>query len=382
MDAARGVALLAMASVHVLPVADPDGTTSVAHLVAGGRAAATFAVLAGVGLALATGGTRRPEGRSLRAATAGVAARAAAIGAVGLVLGGVESGVAVILAYYALLFVLAVPLLRLAPAALAAVAVVAAVAVPVGSHVLRDAMAPATGENPTFSRLVEDPGGVLAELALTGYYPALPWLVYLCAGLAVGRLALRSARVATALAVGGAGLAVAAVLASSVLLGPLGGEEAILAASPDLEAQDLDRVLSRSQHGTTPTDTWWWLAVDTPHSSTPLDLLHTTGTALALLGAALIVARVAAPLLAPLVAVGAMTLTLYSAHVLLLSTSLLPADPETSYLVQVVGAIACALLWRRARGERGPLEAAVGAVAGAASQAAAGAGAPASAQRA
>ena len=53
VDAARGLALLGMVSVHVLPATDGDGGESLAYAVASGRSAALFAVLAGVGLALA-----------------------------------------------------------------------------------------------------------------------------------------------------------------------------------------------------------------------------------------------------------------------------------------------------------------------------------------
>ena len=58
-----------MASVHILPVMTPAGVETTAGLIAAGRASALFAVLAGVGIALGTGGpvplavagrTRRP----------------------------------------------------------------------------------------------------------------------------------------------------------------------------------------------------------------------------------------------------------------------------------------------------------------------------------
>ena len=52
-----------MMAVHVYPQRGTDGATTLAHAVFSGRAAALFAVLAGVGLALLTGGARpRVEG--------------------------------------------------------------------------------------------------------------------------------------------------------------------------------------------------------------------------------------------------------------------------------------------------------------------------------
>ena len=138
VDATRGLALLGMMAVHVLPAVASDGGATIAHLIAGGRSAATFAVLAGVGLALLTGGANPHRGRRWAAASAGLVVRAAAIGVVGLLIGSADSGVAVILAYYALLFVVAIPLLPLRAGPLFALALTVACLAPVLSHLLRD----------------------------------------------------------------------------------------------------------------------------------------------------------------------------------------------------------------------------------------------------
>jgi uncharacterized membrane protein len=360
VDATRGLALISMMAVHVLPAVAADGGATVAHAIAGGRSAATFAVLAGVGLALLTGGTNPRRGRPWASASAGLVVRAAAIGAVGLLLGSVDSGVAVILAYYALLFVLAIPLLPLRAGPLFALALIVACLAPVLSFLLRDDnRLPFTGRNPTFDTLRQEPGELVHALLLTGYYPVLAWAAYLCAGLAAGRLPLRERRTAAWLLGGGVALAVAAKAASWLLLGPLGYHDQIAAtlANPS----SLDNTLELGLYGNTPTTTWWWLAVAAPHTSTPLDLLHTIGAALALLGAMLLLAAAGPPtraLLSPLAAAGSMTLSLYSAHVLLLSSGVLPKDRESSYALQVVVALTLALLWRRFLG-RGPLERAV-----------------------
>lgn len=357
VDATRGLALLGMMAVHVLPAVGTDGGATVAHAIAGGRSAATFAVLAGVGLALLTGGTNPDRGRPWAAASAGLVVRALCIGAVGLLLGSVDSGVAVILAYYAALFILAIPLLPLRAGPLFALGLTVACLAPVLSHLLRDdARLPFAGRNPTFDRLLDGPGDLVPALLLTGYYPVLAWTAYLCAGLAAGRLQLRERRTAAWLFGGGVALAVAASTASWLLLGPLGGHDKIAATLSD--PASLDTSLELGLYGNTPPTTWWWLAVVAPHSSTPLDLLHTIGVALGLLGAMLLLAsagRSARALLAPLAAAGSMTLSLYSVHVLLLASGALPADRETSYGVQVVAALVVAWLWRRFLG-RGPLE--------------------------
>jgi uncharacterized membrane protein len=373
VDAARGLALLGMMAVHIFPGQDADGSVSTPHLIAAGRSAATFAVLAGVGLALISGGGRPLRGRAWGAIAAGVAVRGVVIAAVGLLLGSLDSGVAVILPYYGLLFVLALPLLPLGPRALAVLAGAFMVVVPVGSHLVRPLLGAPERANPTVTALVRDPLEWLEVFAITGYYPVLAWMAYMCAGLAAGRLALRSPRVGAGLLGGGVALAVGASAMSAWLLGPLGGRAHIAAATPGgADPATLDLALSSTQYGTTPTTTWWWLAVDAPHGSTPLDLAHTTGVALGVLGGLLLVARVAARLLVPLAAAGSMTLTLYTTHVAVLSiglsTGTLPTDPAMSYALQVVALLVLASLWRRRFG-RGPMEAWVGKLAGSARRA-------------
>ena len=142
-----------MASVHILPVLGPDGRETVAGAVAAGRASALFAVLAGVGVALATGGPAaspkgpRPAasaprayggppaaGRAHAGAAAGLLVRGALVALVGFALVALDPPVAVILAYYGLLFAVATPLLRLRTPALAALAAVWCVGGPVASH--------------------------------------------------------------------------------------------------------------------------------------------------------------------------------------------------------------------------------------------------------
>jgi hypothetical protein len=176
----------------------------------------------------------------------------------------------------------------------------------------------------------------------------------------------RRTDVAAGLLAGGTVLAVAAWAASALLLGPGGGAAAL---GPALE---------RRRYGTTPTDTWWWLAVDSPHSGSPLDLAHTTGTALAVLGAMLllthpagsasssgcrprVLAKVARqPVIVP-AALGAAPLTLYTLHVIGLAAH--PGngtDDVALWVTHVLIATAIgALLWLA--GHRGPLEAVVSA---------------------
>ena len=119
---------------------------------------------------------------------------------------------------------------------------------------------------------------------------------------------------------------------------------------------------------------WWWLAVRGAHTGTPFDLAHTTGTALAVIGAMLLLARVAPALSWLLGAVGAMPLTLYALHVTALAVfppkAATAAGIALGTLLGVHLAVALVIgVLVRATGLRGPLEAVVGAASRAARRA-------------
>jgi uncharacterized membrane protein len=357
VDAARGVALVGMMSVHINPAVTPAGDTTTTYLIASGRSAALFAVLAGVGLALSSGGATPRRGRPLAAAMAATLARAMVLGVVGLLLGAFHSGLAIILVYYALLFVVAVPFLGLGPRMLFPLAATAAVVTPLVSQWLRPSMPLPSYGNPVVESLAK-PLGLFRELAITGYYPVLTWSAYILAGLALGRLVLSRAQTATWMMLGGAGLAVAASTVSWLLLTSGGGLDALQAdgaGSSPIADRPLDVALTTSFYGTTPTTSWWWLTVAAPHSGSPFDLLHTIGTACFVLGAMLLLARVAHAAVWPPAAIGSMTFTLYSLHVVLIST-VMPDTIPNALLWHVLVAIAIAVPWRMYVG-RGPLEA-------------------------
>ena len=341
VDAARGLALLGMFAVHLLPATGPDGARTLAEEVARGRSSAAFAVLAGVALALAHGRRTPLRGQAWAGASAGLLVRCLLIGLLGLLLGGLGSGLAIILTYYALLFTFAVPLLPLGPRALAGLAVVVAIGVPVLSHVVRDDLPLKRGPSPALGDLGQ-PGVLLTELSLTGYYPALAWLAYLAAGMAVGRLALERRPVALALAVGGAVLAVGATVLSALLISWAGDE---------LPAGAGEQLMS----GTTPATTAWWLVTAEPHSATPLDLAATIGSALAVLGLMLLLEPVVGRALLPLAWLGSMTLTLYTLHALAVADGVGPSDPELLWVVHAVAALVLATAVRRTNA-RGPVE--------------------------
>ncbi len=357
LDVARALALVGMMATHILPTFDLDGLT-LSHQVAGGRASALFAVLAGVSIALMSGRTSPQQGRARWATAAGLVARALLIAVVGLLLAEAESGIAVILTYYGALFVLAIPFLGLGARALAALAAVWVVAAPVASHLLRPHLPPPSYDSPTVAALA-DPWQLATELTFTGYYPAVPWLAYVLAGMAVGRIALGSWRTTARVGVLGIGLAVAAWAVSEALVAMPGARRALVTTFTGPGAQDtIDLTLARGLYGTTPTGSWWWLTVHAPHTGTPFDLAHTIGTSLVVIALAVALARSAPTVLAVVFGAGAMTLTLYSAHVLLRSEGWWDGDDLGTFVGQVLVVLLVGAAFRLAR-RRGPLEAGV-----------------------
>lgn len=363
LDAARGVALLGMMAVHSLLLVDDDGNPTAVFTVAAGRSAALFAVLAGVGIALLTG--RHRVGRTDAVpVVVSLLVRAAVIGVIGLVLGYADVEYAVvILPFYAVLFVLAVPLVFLPTSIVVAIGVSAATVVPAVLTWAADTLPPPMIDNPGAGDLIADPGRWLLELTLVGEFPALPWTAYLCAGLVVGRLRLENIDVAATLLLVGTVLAVGAHVTSHLLLHRLGGTDRILAAT-GLSEQDLTEILSFGRDGLLPARTWWWLAVDAPHTSTTADLVATVGSSLMVLAVMLLAGHVTARrvrpllevLLVPLAAAGSMTLTLYVAHVWFVNSAYDTYSPTVGYLIQVCAALIIGLVVRFTAG-RGPLEA-------------------------
>lgn len=356
VDAARALALFGMMSVHITPSLTVSGDVSTAYELASGRASALFAVLAGVGLALASGGVNPPRGRALGAVAAGTVARALVLLLVGLTLGTFDSGVAVILAYYAVLFVVAVPFLGLRPSVLLPLGIVWLIGTPVLSQALRLQVDRGVPNNPTLESLA-DPGGLLLDITLTGYYPVLQWTAYMLIGLGIGRLRLSAPRMGWWLLAAGTAVAVGARVVSWFLLERAGGMAALISAGAGdhpIANRQLETALETGFFGVTPTTSWWWLAVAAPHSGTTFDLAYTTGVAVAVLGVMLLLGRVLGRGLWPLAAVGSMTLTLYSLHVILLAT-LIPRETPDALLIHILVAVAIAVPWRTFIG-RGPLE--------------------------
>ncbi len=290
------------------------------------------------------------------------------VAAVGLSLGGLEVNIAIILVHYAVLFLCVLPFLGLDVRRLLVLAAGWVLVTPALAFLLRPWLLTADarlqlGHNPEWEDL-STPAVLLGDLFLTGYYPVLQWITYLLIGLAIGRLALTTASVPVLLLAAGTLVAVAAKWLSVVLMEDWGGRAA-------LQASLLESLRIRWRASCRSTWPAWtrpappggsppapriraprWICC-TPRGSRPPSSASACCWAGWSCGPGL-------DLLLPLRGAGAMTLSLYTAHLCVMASLYgqpLPAGwtVEGVYWAQavaalVIGGIFAALSWR------GPLE--------------------------
>lgn len=368
VDAARGLALVGMFSIHILPAWDPETyEVTLQWQLFAGRAAALFALLAGVGLAFSTGGRTAHRGRTMTADRVGLLIRAVLITVLGLLVNQVmpeDPPAYNILTYYGMFFLLAIPFLHLPARTLFILAGVTAVTAPVLMQTLRGVLPAMEVYNPTITGVLTDPGTVLSQLLFTGTYPAAPYLTYLLAGVAIGRLNLRSLHVHVRLLGAGLVLALAAWLVYWVLIMQAGGFDQLMSSTPGLSQEQIDEIIIWGPDPVLPDTSWWWLLIPGPHTNTPIAILYGLGSGAAVLGAFLLIGRKAGAWLLPLSAAGSMTLTLYTAHLLALAAMVHYEVPLLWFLIHAGGAAVFAVAWQRAYGQ-GPLELALARTAGA-----------------
>lgn len=313
IDVARGLAVLGMMTAHVGPddhgPVPPGGFAQLAD----GRPSALFVVLAGVSLALLSGGTSPATGRAMTRARTRIVVRAFLVLVLGLALILLGTPVVVILPTYAVLFVAGSLVLGWSRRALlVASAAFAVVGPPVALAIVR-------AEGP-FDQ------NTLPGLFVGPHYPALIWMSYLLTGLAVGRSDVRDPRLRQLGVLVGLGLVLA------------GHGGAWLAGRAT----------------TWPTE----LTSSAPHASSTFELMGNTGVAFLVLVASLVAAERWPRALAPLAAVGSLALTAYTVHIVviaMLGTSVVWQPTVVSWLAFLgITTLAC-WLWARFLG-RGPLE--------------------------
>lgn len=356
LDLARGLAVFGMYAVHVGPAPSQGGVIGFLMELAQGRSSALFAVLAGFAVALITGRRTPRTGLAGRQAVAKVIIRAVILVALGTALTLTGTPVVPILAFYGLFFLLVLPLYRLGAKPLALIAAGWAL---VGPQLLY-ALKPVFGGR-VFLSYGQADGPV--SLFFTGGYPALTWVPFVIAGMAVARCDLAATAVRIRLALTGAALTVTGYGGSwlAVRLVP-GAAEAVRKAEEGTGMSSGSSVPSVSPDsigifGDTPAG----MLASAPHSEATLSIVAATGVAILVITACL-AAMDAFPrlrrLAKPVIAVGSMSLTAYVYHIVaiwLLDTEALALAPLYVLLGFIASITLLATLWSRFF-ERGPLE--------------------------
>lgn len=334
VDVARALALLGMMATHVGGIADqvdwsdPGTWAAVAH----GRSSSLFAVLAGVSIGLTSGRTAPPGPPRIGRVRARLAVRAVVVVAVGLLLMALGTPVYVILPTYGVLFLLAVPVLRVRARWLLVLAAVCAVASPVV----------AIGIAPLYA------GAGTWEVQLGLVYPVVTFLAYVLVGLALARAGLEARRTQVVVLASGTVAAVVAYFVGNAVA-PVPADAGFAFPGVPYAGEGSTAAEAAAQLFLSPRD----------HSSSIVDVVGTAGVAVAVIALCTLVfdgrGEVVRRIGYPLAAVGSMPLTVYAGHLVVLAA--LPEYPESAAAWGwfAVGSVVFAMLWRRFFG-RGPLE--------------------------
>lgn len=326
IDAARGLALIGMFVAHVAPAAaTPEAAELIA--IADERPRLLFALTAGFGLGFLTGGIRPvTDGRGVLRRQ--LAVRAVILIALGLVIAAtLHPLVFIILDVYGVAFLVMLPLLFL-PARTTLVVGAGLLAVTPG-------LATAVQYDGDLMSAREGDARLLYDWMLTGAYPVIVWVPVMLIGLGLARLGAADPRVVPRYALVGA--------VTAVVMLPL---SRLLPAEADATASPAEHAVSASA-----------LAL----GNVGLGLLVVAATVTLTTLARPAVRRVARAVLSPVTAMGAMPLTIYTLHLVVISGA---KRAENGYLTDdswaltiglVVGSMVFAWFWRRYLG-RGPLE--------------------------
>jgi uncharacterized membrane protein YeiB len=295
LDAARALAFLGMLWVNFGVALGAEGPVSSDPRtwmgLLQGRAAATFVVLAGIGLSLGARRARASQDSAERSAVrAAIFKRSLALFVMGTL--SLRVWPADILHYYGVYLALGALVLFAPGAFIAALGLATALLYPLTLLVF-DYEAGWDWETLEYSGLWSI-GGFARNLLLNGFHPVWPWWTFIAVGLLIGRLDLNSLCIQRRLLTFGAAAWIAGEslsrLGHALWVPQLAGEAAELVH----------------------------IACDTaPMPPMPLYLLVGSGVACTAVGACLLAerARILQPLVQALAPAGALALTLYVAHV-------------------------------------------------------------------
>ncbi|GAA4535275.1 heparan-alpha-glucosaminide N-acetyltransferase domain-containing protein [Amycolatopsis samaneae] len=309
------------------------------------RAMSLFVLLAGVSVALMTGGSRPYAGKRMRTAVLRVLVRAVTLWLISLC---IDQFAPSVIGFYAVLLVFLLPFTWLRPRTLF---VLSGISVPLvtayAMWVLSSHMDWMRSDTPEGLAVLTHPGSwgqyFFSLVSVGGGFQVVYGIPLVLAGLAIGRLDLHSRVVRIRMLVTGLCVALGAVVVSFAALKLFGVEDLLERLSPADQAwqQVLAMPGERSLYATS-----------------VVGIVFMIGVALALLGGFLML--VDRPrwrrLLWPLAAAGGMTMTWYAGHLIYQSALGQPKAYSFVYFCAVVAVtLVASVLWRRWI-RRGPLE--------------------------
>ncbi|WP_254390487.1 DUF418 domain-containing protein [Streptomyces sp. AC550_RSS872] len=366
VDLARALAVFGMYVVHIgPPLSATSGVGSWIRYISDGHSSVLFATLAGFSLMLLAGRREPKTGLAGRQAKARIAIRAVVLLALGTVMA-MEYGGVIILGFYGVYFLLALPLVRLRARTLAIIAAAFALVTPQLAFLLTSLLTPSVQQSiNTYDPLRHLSEVGVLDLLLTGFYPALTWMSFVIAGMALGRLDLSSGTVHKRLAALGATLTATAygmslLLAGKDALRSLAEDGPSSSGSGSMPAGSGSMPLDGGSFPDMPASS---LLAAGPHSGTTFDIIGSVGIAiLVIVGATVAMDRLPRlrRLAKPVIAVGTMSLTAYVGHFLAQTALSTAAGTGTQQswsplIMYVLGAIVFAATWSRFF-RRGPLE--------------------------
>lgn len=322
LDVARSLALFGMFAAHIANAGEygPGGWRWL--LATHGRSSALFTVLAGVSIALML--SRSSAADPVRHTRVRVAVRGGMLIVLGWILSLLATPVDIILDNLGVMFLLVLIAFRWRPWVLLSSGVAFLV-------LGRAALLPLVEHLPRW--LYDLP--VLHEL-WGPHYPALIWVGYVLAGMGIGRLAPWRGEALGWLAASGIFIAALAYGTGAWLLAANG-----------------EPIRWGSIYGG--ADSWHVIAA---HSYTAFEMLGNVGVACAVIALCCWLARLAPRVTWPLAAAGSMTLTLYTAQVVMIAIAgrSIVFEPTNAAWIALCGvSIAFASVWRWRMGQ-GPLE--------------------------
>ena len=347
LDIARALAIFGMFYAHVGPVRDFSGVGAFLDGLPDGRSSILFAILAGISLSILTGRNVPYGGDQMRTARLRIIGRSCVLMVIAGLLSLLGVPVAIILACYAAWFIASLPMTRWNSRRLFVTAGVLAFVGPTALNLFVWII-----ENlhlwPS-----EDANGFVIDVFFMGTYPGVVYMAYVIAGMGLGRLDLTLRSVQARLVAIGSVLAAAgygaAWLVSRIFSDALNQAPNQGSFDPSLEG-------IQPWLGLPFPDIHFWAGAE-PHSHTIFEVIGSGGFGIAVLGVCLLIGGLSKNVLYPLAAVGSMSLTAYSAHIVVIAFNMDWNGSESWFpiLALVVGCLVLCTAWKFVS-QRGPLE--------------------------